>query len=463
MSVFVPLALFGWPLVVLVLFALMSPQRAVAWAFVGAWLFLPMAGYPIPGLPDYTKTSAATYAAVLGLLLFHPQLLLGIKLRWWDVPAAVMCVAPMVSSLTNGLGPYDGASATVSSFVGVGLPYLCGRAAFRTMEQARELVLVIVWGGLLYVPFCLYEVRMSPQLHTMFYGFMQHSFAMTVRGGGWRPMVFMQHGLAVGLWMAVASVAAFWMWRMKSLPLAFGMKGGWQVLALVTTTVLCKSTGATALMLAVIATLELGRHGGRRWVLLALLLAAPVFLTGRIAGVWDGRFWVEQANENLSAQRAQSLEFRLDNEDLLMAKALQRPVFGWGGWGRNRVFNDEGRDLTITDGYWIIIMGVNGMVGLAAFYAMLVGPGLLWVSRNGSLIWTAAGAAPVVLCCVSAIYAIDCIPNAMPNPVFLLASAAMAGVLGTGVAIAQPNARLRRNPRQAPTTKPGNVASGVQS
>ena len=62
---------------------------------------------------------------------------------------------------------------------------------------------MFVLGGLIYVPLCLFEVRMSPQLHNMVYGFAQHSFGQTVRGGGWRPMVFMQHGLAVGLFMSV--------------------------------------------------------------------------------------------------------------------------------------------------------------------------------------------------------------------------------------------------------------------
>ena len=27
----------------------------------------------------------------------------------------------------------------------------------------------------------------------------------------------------------------------------------------------------------------------------------------------------------------------------------QRPLFGWGGWGRSRVFNERGDDITIAD------------------------------------------------------------------------------------------------------------------
>ena len=37
----------------------------------------------------------------------------------------------------------------------------------------------------------------SPQLHFMTYGFYQHEFTQVVRMGGYRPMVFLQHGIAV--------------------------------------------------------------------------------------------------------------------------------------------------------------------------------------------------------------------------------------------------------------------------
>ena len=58
MGFLVPLTLFGWIPFVLALFALLPPRRAVVTAFLAAWLFLPMAGYGVKGLPDYTKMSA---------------------------------------------------------------------------------------------------------------------------------------------------------------------------------------------------------------------------------------------------------------------------------------------------------------------------------------------------------------------------------------------------------------------
>lgn len=56
----------------------------------------------------------------------------------------------------------------------------------------------LVIAGLIYTVPMLYEIRMSPQLHTIFYGYFPHSFGQQARGGGFRPVVFMGHGLLVG-------------------------------------------------------------------------------------------------------------------------------------------------------------------------------------------------------------------------------------------------------------------------
>ena len=53
---------------------------------------------------------------------------------------------------------------------------------------------------------------------------------------------------------------------------------------------------------------------------------------------------------------------RIINENLLMAKAFQRPILGWGGYSRNFVADATGRLITIADGYWIITLGTLGLV-----------------------------------------------------------------------------------------------------
>ena len=54
----------------------------------------------------------------------------------------------------------------------------------------------------------LFEVRFSPQLNIWIYGFFQHDFQQMIRGGSFRPIVFLPHGLWVALFFLSTLVAA---------------------------------------------------------------------------------------------------------------------------------------------------------------------------------------------------------------------------------------------------------------
>lgn len=67
MTSLVPIAIFGWPLIVLALFTVVPPRRAVIIGMLGAWLFLPVvAGYRLPGMPDITKMSITCAGVFVG-------------------------------------------------------------------------------------------------------------------------------------------------------------------------------------------------------------------------------------------------------------------------------------------------------------------------------------------------------------------------------------------------------------
>ncbi|MEZ4288411.1 MAG: hypothetical protein R3A47_09765 [Polyangiales bacterium] len=68
---------------------------------------------------------------------------------------------------------------------------------------------------MLYSLLQLVELRFSPQLHRWIYGYHQHNFVQTIRAGGYRPMVFMSHGLAVSLFTATAAMAAMGLYRAR--------------------------------------------------------------------------------------------------------------------------------------------------------------------------------------------------------------------------------------------------------
>ena len=206
MTPLVPLVLFGWVPLGIAAFGTMQARTATLVVVIGGWLFLPMATYGIPGFPDYSKTMAVALAAALGITLLAGHRLGGLRFGALDVPMLAWCLVPGASALANGYGPYDAVSAVLDRIVDWGLPYLIGRAMFRDRAAIDQLARALFLGGLVYVPFCLYEIRMSPQLHATIYGFAQHSFDQHIRMDGYRPLVFMEHGLMVGLWMAVATL-----------------------------------------------------------------------------------------------------------------------------------------------------------------------------------------------------------------------------------------------------------------
>jgi tetratricopeptide (TPR) repeat protein len=425
------LVLFSWIPVIFVIFSKLPARRATIVALVTAWLYLPQAIFDLPAMPDFKRTTATSIGILLALMVFAPDRLRALRLRWFDLPMLIWCLSPSISSLANDLGPYDAASMLLDQLVTWGLPYLIGRACLGDSEGLRELSVGIVVGGLSYVPLALIEMRLSPQLHSWVYGYNPRSdFEATIRYGGFRPQIFMASGLEVGMYMVAASMVGYWLWSSGMLNRIRGVPFKGPLVLLVVTTILCKSTGALALMVAGIAVLWVAKRLGTRLPAVGLVLIAPLYCAVRSAGVWDGRVLVAISSDSAGADRAGSLEFRLDNEDKLINKAMERPVFGWAGWGRARVFDKDGKDLTVTDGLWIIALGNHGVVGLTALTLVFILPLTWFAIRYPPRKWNAPGLAPAaVLAVILALYMIDNLSNAMTNLIYITAAGALLGAM----------------------------------
>ena len=50
------------------------------------------------------------------------------------------------------------------------LPYWIGRVYLTDVESFRELGLGMIIGGVCLIPFCLFEIKMSPIMQPMLYG-----------------------------------------------------------------------------------------------------------------------------------------------------------------------------------------------------------------------------------------------------------------------------------------------------
>jgi len=427
MEIFATIVMLAWIPAVLVLFAILPPTRAVIVAFIAAWLFLPQVTYNIPMLPDYTKTSATCVGCFFGALLFDAKRLLRFSPRWVDLPVALFCLSPSFSSLSNGLGPWDAVSVGLAYTVTWGMPYFIGRLYFTDAKAIRELAIGFLIGGLLYVPLCLLEIRISPKLHALIYGFAPREAQM--RFGGWRPNVFMDGGLQVSLWMAAASLVGIWLWRTGALKKIWGVPAGALAFAVFVTTILCRSSGAIALLFIGLGALWCCVYTRSRLALVALLLIPPSYIVLRGSGLWHAEQIVSVAGM-FGQNRADSFEFRVKNEDILVARALERPFFGWGGWNHARVRDVWGNDVSITDGRWVIELGNHGIFGVTMCFTTILLPLVLLTIRVPPKLLLSREVAPALaLSVVASLYAIDCLPNAMNNPMFMLAGGGVVGFI----------------------------------
>ncbi|MDO9526790.1 MAG: hypothetical protein Q7J57_14835 [Gemmobacter sp.] len=433
------LALLIWPIVVVVLFRRMPIERALIWSILGGYLFLPpVVAIDLPAVPPIDKMSIPALSAYLvcTLMLGHkvpllPQSITGRALF------ALFIVAPIGTALTNpewimvpfhpplsGLTLYDSLSImALQAFVL--MTWALARRFLATAAAMRELLIALVVGGLIYSIPMLIEIRLSPQMNVWIYGYFQHSFEQMMRNGGFRPIVFLAHGLWVAFFAMTALLAALALARheppkdRKRLLVAAAYLG---VLL-----VLCKSVGSLIYGVALAPVVLVAAQ--RNMIILAAAMAvfALAYPMLRIGGYIPVDWLLEQAGR-ISPDRQQSLQFRFDNEALLLEHALKKPWFGWGGYERNLLHDDiTGRVNTISDGRWVIIFGIFGWTGFIAEFGIQALP-LLLLLREVRVLKPAAIAAPLgALALIHGVNMIDMLPNGTLTPLTWLIAGALLG------------------------------------
>ncbi|GET39415.1 O-antigen ligase domain-containing protein [Microseira wollei] len=432
------LAAIAWIPTVLYLFQRFPPQRAVIVSFIAAWLFLPVINYTLPGIPDITKMNTTCYGILLATVLYDAGRITSFKFGWLDLPMLSWCLCPLASSIANDLGLYNGFSSVLDQTMTWGVPYFLGRIYLANLAGMRQLAIGVFIGGLAYVPLCIYEVRLSPQLHLMIYGYYPGGveyFIQSMRAGGFRPMVFMNHGLMVAAWMMAATLTGIWLWKSGTIKHVWNIPIQRLVIVMLITFVLCKSSGAYILLVLGIVLLFSSSWLRTAIPVFLLILGMSLYLYQGVTGTVSGEQIYDMAVKITNEERAESLKFRLDQEIPLSEKARQRIIFGWGGFGRNRVITRDWKgdlvDKSVTDSLWIIVFGVNGVVGLVSITAsMLLPPASLFILRYPASTWFHPKVAPAAVLAVALIlYMLDCIINAMTNPVFALISGAISGLV----------------------------------
>lgn len=445
----IPLSIF--------LFAKFPTRQAALLLLFGSMLFLPVGvNFDPPLVPPLDKDSIPALCALVGVFVTAPERVRAARLgRGIDVLGIISILGVFGTFWTNrdplqygplslpGLAFGDWISDSAGLFFVRLAPFLLGRLLMRSAEDARALMRALTIGGVIYIPFILIELRMSPQFQNWVYGFLASQFLQSIReGGGYRPIVFMGHGLALALFMWASVFGAWTLVRTKETVLGRPAKSF--ALAVTVTITLLKSLGA---LIYAIVTVPLSWWSSpKAQMRIARVLALIVVLYPLLRAT--GVFPVQQISDyaaRYSQDRAGSLQFRFDNEDKLLAKALERPVFGWGGWGRGRVFNEEGRDTSVTDGLWVIFMGAGGAVLFVCQFGLMLVPIFMASKRLGQLSPSdqsmLAGAS-----ILSIIHSVDLLPNSgyANMPMFLAGT--VAG-LAQGMKPAGARAAIPASPR----------------
>lgn len=419
-----------WIPIILHLFIKYKARDAAFIAYIGAILFLPMDKLNIP-LIIYNKMTATGIGVMLAIKMYDQERLEKFSLHPIDIPFIAWLMSGFLASITNGLGPKDGIQEAFNTFTLYGIPYIVGRLYCSDPEGIKAMCRFFIFGALLYIPLILFELKMSPQAHAIVYGYMQHDFSQVMRGSGYRPMVFMQHGIMLGTYMSMSALIAIWCVYAKVFP-----KKMWGVptvsipVLLIIISVLCKSTGAVGLLIMGFLALFISskiRIGVLVW---ALLLIPSAYIGTRATGYWDGQNLVDFVSDKFSEDRSLSLKFRFDNENILVEKAQEKQLFGWGGWGRSRVYDEEGEDISTTDGFWIITLGRRGYFGLLSVSLMVFLPMFLFVLKCPPRLWGKPEYAPTaVLAITTLLFLIDCMLNAMVNQIYLIFAGGVSGML----------------------------------
>jgi hypothetical protein len=470
---FATLALLSWPIVTLWLYKSRPVGLATIWTIIGAQLLLPEgAAIKFQGVPAFDKMSIPNVAALIGCILVTRR-----ALRFWNgfgLPEVLLfmsLVSPFVTAELNtdtiyianrvltAETNYDALSAIVRQFIFL-LPFFIGRQLLKSTAGNLEILHVLVIAGLLYSFPILFELRMGPQLSQLIYGYQASNISQFFRDGGYRPAVFMVHPLTLSLFIMTSTVAAatFWRTQIRVTRLAPTVITAYLSGILL----LCKSLGAILYGATLLPLVRWTKPRFQLRVALVLVAISLLYPALRFTNIFPTNFLYETA-ELISQERALSLKTRFDQEQQLLDRATQRFMFGWGRWGRSRLYDaNSGEDISITDGGWIVVLGSWGLFGFVAQFGLITIPvvraasALRYAKSEDNKVFLAA------LALILAISVVDLLPNSSLSPWTLLLAGALLGRTEALRATAREfyNPVVRTNSTSGSNAKPRQQAGG---
>jgi hypothetical protein len=369
-----------WPIIAILMYKRFDTVTATFWTIVGGYMFLPVkTAIDLPLIPAIGKDEISAIAAFIGCkFIKNKKVSLFGATNIQKLVIGLLLFIPIINVLFNseptfngykwiqGLTLYDAVSQVLGQYLNL-LPFLVAMTVIKKSEDLEKIVKLLVVAGLIYSPFILFEIRISPQLHTWVYGFFPHEFAQQVRLDGFRAVVFMGHGLLVATFLFVCVSAA-------AIQIKVG-RGKDKVRNicvfnyLLIVLLLSKSVGALILTIVVAGSILLMSTILQKTITKLLVFIFLLYPTLSILNLIP---YDEIINiiSHFDVERAGSLSFRFNNEIPMLDHAFTKLLIGWGSWGRNLLSN------SISDGYWLIVYGTYGAIYFYALFGLFVLPTL---------------------------------------------------------------------------------------
>lgn len=472
------LALVAWIPLTAILFVLLRPHVAAAVSMVFGVALLPsLRAIPLPVLPDLTQYTVPVMASFAMVLIRYPQRLMAARPgRGAEALILAMVAGALVTNLTNtdpqvfastvlpGMSATDSVNDGLQMIIRWGLPFLLGRALVRTEKEASEVLTVLALAGLFYVPFVLVELAIGPYFHALVYGAPPSpaTFWHSLKYGGFRPVVLMNHGLTLSGFMLYSTIAWVGLLRSRVKPFRLPMRPISVGMAVVVA--FCKSRAVYIYGVMSIPMLLFARP---RLQMLAIAGLATVILTYpflRSLDLIPVQAVADIAEEYAGYEAAQSFTQRIETEGEILGRTSERYFFGWGGYSRYFVYDPvTGQVQSVMDGFWLIVFGKGGLFRFLTLFVFLVSPVFYALRRIDRI---TSRRAQVMVCCLSWIVVLrtfDLLPNSTVDPYLTFLGGVTCGLARHESLRKSPPSRANETRKRAPRAPGAPAASAARA
>lgn len=397
--------LLAFPFFASYLFRKYSGPAACAIAVLAGSLFLPEEfGFDLPLIPPLGKDNITFLSVLLAILIHRAREFQAARPgRGLEALIYLLILGNIVTFLTNRdvlfdegrivepVVPYWLIAMLGDDILNLGIPFVVGRAMFRSLDDLETLLRIfasigVIYAGLVLVEFLLSIPFIQWNVVSYFYGIYP---IPNIRWGMAQPIVFVAHGLELATIIAPAAIAVAALAKAKRQVTSFRFRLPRATLNAGLVATLNVAGNLYGLSVALLYSMLKPRALIR--VALVFSLFALSYPALRALDLFPAEYLIETA-EGFDAERARSFAGRLAEEEYVLARSQfdGRLLFGWGGIERLPAeqlgeFDPVGGEEGGLDGWWILEIAQRGLFGMFIIFALLSIPVVVAWSRSGSV------------------------------------------------------------------------------